>query len=103
MERLIYVVVVLNMKNKCEYPLVKVTGAPRMDKWKKYTINNKQILIFLTWRRTIKNYHDLVTSDYLHEVKKILECLRNEKYQKYEIVYCIYHHFYQKYNCFLKN
>ena len=80
---------------KCEYPNVIVTGYPRMDKWTKEPVDDKQIFIFFTWRRNLNDKEHFLSSCYYANIKQILAEFSQEKYRDYRITFSFYHHMYQ--------
>ena len=80
---------------KCEYPNVVVTGYPRMDKWTREPVDDKQIFIFFTWRRNLSDKARFLSSCYYSHIKQILAEFSQEKYRGYHITFSFYHHMYQ--------
>lgn len=81
-------------EQKCEYPLVKVTGYPRMDKWYNARIDNKTVFVFFTWRKNIKTRKQLLESEYYQQLQQVVSALVDEKYRDYTVVIGVYHYFY---------
>ena len=90
---------------KCEYPQNSVitTGYPRMDKWYDATLDDKQIMIFFTWRKNLISDQDLLSSEYYKQINFLLTFFSDKKWKNHKVIFCIYDYNYLRFKSIYDN